>query len=201
MSDQQEHQGGAPVAGEVSQPTAPVPPVAEPQVQPVPGLPAPPPGDAADPLASVLDRLQAERDARLEATGTEDFEIPTWGGTMVATYGHLGEAEYDRYVAKLGPNPKPSLSQAQDILIASVKSIAVVDAGTGDRTEIADGFNRKLCRRLARIAETATAREIVLYMMGGRAMHVAEHAGEVIEFLQGGASKVEDELTGESATS
>ena len=163
--------------------------------------PSTPGQDVDDPLASVLDRVLAEREARLEATGTFDLAIPTWDGTMVATYGHLGQAEFDRYVSRLGPEQQASLGQAQDILIAAVRAIALVDPATGERTEVSDGYNRRLGRRLARLDENATARQIVLYMMGDRAMNVADHAGEVIAFLQGGADQVERHLTGESATS
>jgi hypothetical protein len=154
-----------------------------------------------DPIASILDRVLAERDARLEASGTFDLAVPTWDGRMVATYGHLGEVEFDRFVARLGPDQKPSLAQAQDVLIAAVRAIALVDPETGTKTEIAKGYTRPLARRLAQLDDDATARQIVLYMMGGRAMNVAEHAGEVIAFLQGGADDVERHLTGESATS
>jgi hypothetical protein len=157
--------------------------------------------EADDPVASVLDRVLAERDARLEATGTLDLAVPTWDGRVVATYGHLGEQEFDRFVARLGPDQKPSLAQAQDVLITAVRSVALVDPESGEKTELSHGFDRRLARRLARLDDNASARQIVLYMMGGRAMNVAEHAGEVIEFLQGGADEVERHLTGESATS
>jgi hypothetical protein len=161
--------------------------------------PTPLPTD--DPLASILDRVLEERDARLERTGTFDLPIPTWDGRMVATYGHLSAEAFDRFVSRLNPNQQASLAQAQDILIASVRAIALVDPESGERTVISEGYNRGLGRRLAKLDPDVTAREIVLYMMGGRAMNVAEHAGEVITFLQDGAAGVEHELTGESETS
>ena len=154
-----------------------------------------------DAVGSILDRVLAERGARLEATGTFDLAVPTWDGQMVATYGHLGESEFDRFVSRIGLDQKPSLAQAQDILITAVRAISLVDPETGAKTELSKGYNRPLARRLAELDDEATAREIVLYMMGGRAMNVAEHAGEVISFLQGSAEQVERHLTGESATS
>lgn len=171
------------------------------QVQPVdPGAATMPGSDSEGAVQSVLERISAERDARLRDSKTIELPIPTWDGAMVATYGHLDEANYNRYVEKLGPDPKPSLGQQQDILIAACQKVELVEGDT--RTELSDGYNRRLARRLA-IAEPekALARDVVLHMVGGRTMLLTEHAGKVLEFLQGGSQEVEQKLTGEPEVS
>lgn len=151
-------------------------------------------------LDSVLDRVIAERDARLQAQAEQEFEIPTWDGKMVAVYQHLSEGDYDRYVQRLGPDPKPSLSQSQDVLIAACKAVILVE--NGERNVLSDGYNRKLGARLAMPnGDTARARDVVLHMCGGHTLELATHAGDVIEWLSGSSQEVEQKLTGESETS
>lgn len=151
-------------------------------------------------LDTLLERVKAERDARLKEQAQQEFPIPTWDGKMVAVYGQLGEGDYNLYVERLGPDPKPSLSQAQDILIAACKAVVLVE--NGERNVLSDGYNRKLGARLAMPnGEKARAREVVLHMCGGHTLELAEHAGEVIDWLRGSSQEVEQELTGESESS
>jgi hypothetical protein len=148
---------------------------------------------------SLLTRTIAERDRRLAAQTSLRVAIPTWDGKMLGVYEHLGQNEFDRFVARLGPESKPSLSQAQDILIASCKQILLVEEG---EHEVSDGYGRKLANRLDMPGkESATARDICLYMVGGRAFELVEHAGDVIDFLRGHSQEVEDELVGEAGSS
>lgn len=159
-------------------------------------------GDAAEVARgqSLLDRAQQRREER---KGTEEFNIPTWGGELLARYKVVPRRELNKIINK-GRGKKGEAADRADVesdcdfLIKACVGIVARDIDTEEREEVASGYNEDLTRKLNKEDKIGSARELVLYMFSdkeGKANTVAlgAHCMKVARWMQDPSRPVDDE--------
>jgi hypothetical protein len=174
----------------------------EPEAEPELELPAP--ALNGEPPSSLIAALR-EQHRRIGERKSVVLELPGFDGKLAARYHYLDERSLKRVLRLIQQSDDPGaiLQANTDLLIGGCEEILARRTDEEEWGPLVDGEVIRYDERLGELLgfKTSSAREVVWALFHGRirgALAIGAHSQRYVEWLQGQASEVAEDLTGES---
>ena len=164
------------------------------------------PVDNGEPPSSLIAGLR-EQHRRIAQRTSVLIELPLWQGKLAARYHYLDERSLGRLIRQITNSDDPSviLQANTDLLIGGCEELLARRDEQDEWGPPIEGehvrYDTRLADALQLPLEQDSARGVVHALFGGRvrgAMAIGAHAQRYIEWLQGQAPEVAEQLQGES---